>query len=103
MGFEQDYKGLQDYYEARRLNTRIHVIQVLFGAVLVLYLFAFWYLQIVKVDYYRRLSDNNRLRRVTICETERRAVGGVSAITVMLVLAAVEALPPLSVAIRVTV
>ena len=66
MGFEQDYKGLQDYYEARRLNTRIHVIQVLFGAVLVLYLFAFWYLQIVKVDYYRKLSDNNRLRRVTI-------------------------------------
>jgi len=66
MGFEQEYKGLQDYYEARRLNTRIHVIQVLFGAVLVLYLFAFWYLQIVKVDYYRRLSDNNRLRRVTI-------------------------------------
>ncbi len=66
MGFEQDYKGIQDYYEARRLNTRIHVIQVLFGAVLVLYLFAFWYLQVVKVDYYRRLSDNNRLRRVTI-------------------------------------
>ena len=66
MAFEQEYKGLQDYYEARRLNTRIHVIQVLFGAVLVLYLFAFWYLQIVKVDYYRKLSDNNRLRRVTI-------------------------------------
>jgi penicillin-binding protein 2 len=66
MGFEQDYKGLQDYYEARRLNTRIHVIQVLFGAVLVLYLFAFWYLQVVKVDYYKRLSDNNRLRRVTL-------------------------------------
>ena len=66
MAFEQDYKGLQDYYEARRLNTRIHVIQVLFGAVLVLYLFAFWYLQVVKVDYYKRLSDNNRLRRVTL-------------------------------------
>src|SRR5881409_3213228 len=66
MGFEQEYKGLQDYYEARRLNTRIYVIQVLFGAVLVLYLFAFWYLQVVKVDYYKRLSDNNRLRRVTL-------------------------------------
>ncbi len=66
MFFEQEYKGLQDYYEARRLNTRIHVIQVLFGAVLVLYLFAFWYLQIVKVDYYKKQSDNNRLRRVTI-------------------------------------
>jgi penicillin-binding protein 2 len=66
MGFEQDYKGFQDYYEARRLNARIQVIQVLFGAVLVLYLFAFWYLQVVKVDYYKRMSDNNRLRRVTL-------------------------------------
>jgi penicillin-binding protein 2 len=66
MAFEQDYKGFQDYDEARRLNTRIHVIQVLFAAVLVLYLFAFWYLQVVKVDYYKRLSDNNRLRRVTL-------------------------------------
>ena len=66
MAFEQDYKGFQDYYEARRLNTRILVIQVLFAAVLVLYLFAFWYLQVVKVDYYKKLSDNNRLRRVTL-------------------------------------
>jgi penicillin-binding protein 2 len=66
MGFEQDHKGFQDYYESRRLNARILVIQVLFGAVLVLYLFAFWYLQVVKVDYYKRLSDNNRLRRVTL-------------------------------------
>lgn len=66
MGFDQDYKGFQDYYEARRLNTRIHVIQALFGAVLVVYLLAFWYLQVVKVDHYKRLSDSNRLRRVTI-------------------------------------
>jgi penicillin-binding protein 2 len=66
MGFEQDHKGFQDYYETRRLSTRIQVIQVLFGAVLVLYLFAFWYLQVVKVDYYKRLSDNNRLRHVTL-------------------------------------
>ena len=66
MGFEQDYKGFQDYYEARRLNARIQIIQVLFAAVLILYLFAFWYLQVVKVDHYRRLSDSNRLRRVTI-------------------------------------
>jgi penicillin-binding protein 2 len=66
MGFDQDHKGFQDYYEARRLNARIHVIQVLLGSVLVLYAFAFWYLQVVKVDYYKRLSDNNRLRRVTL-------------------------------------
>jgi penicillin-binding protein 2 len=66
MGFEQDYKGFQDYYEARRLHVRILVIQALFGAVLVVYLLAFWYLQVVKMDHYRRLSDSNRLRRVTI-------------------------------------
>ncbi|HEV8701646.1 MAG TPA: penicillin-binding protein 2 [Candidatus Polarisedimenticolia bacterium] len=66
MGFEQDYKGFQDYYEARRLNVRILIIQALFGAVLVVYLLAFWYLQVVKTDHYRRLSDSNRLRRVTI-------------------------------------
>jgi penicillin-binding protein 2 len=66
MGFDQDYKGFQDYYEARRLHTRIHVIQALFGAVLVIYLLAFWYLQVVKVDHYTRLSDSNRLRRVTL-------------------------------------
>lgn len=59
-------KDSQDYYEERRLNTRILVIQVLFGAVLLLYLMAFWYLQIVKADYYTRLSDNNRLRRVAL-------------------------------------
>ncbi|HXU11177.1 MAG TPA: hypothetical protein VN898_04365, partial [Candidatus Binatia bacterium] len=62
MGFEQDYKGFQDYYEARRLHVRILVIQALFGAVLVVYLLAFWYLQVVKMDHYRRLSDSNRLR-----------------------------------------
>ncbi|HEU4402311.1 MAG TPA: penicillin-binding protein 2 [Candidatus Polarisedimenticolia bacterium] len=59
-------KDSQDYYEESRLNTRITVIQVMFGAVLLLYLMAFWYLQVVKADYYRRLSDNNRLRRVTL-------------------------------------
>ena len=66
MGFDPDHKGFQDYYEARRLNARIHIVQVLLGSVLVLYAFAFWYLQVVKVDYYKRLSDNNRLRRVTL-------------------------------------
>ena len=62
----QPTKDSQDYYEERRLDTRILVIQVLFGAVLVVYLMAFWYLQVVKFETYSRLSDNNRLRRVTI-------------------------------------
>jgi len=56
----------RDYLAERRLGARITVIQVLFGAVLAMYLMTFWYLQVVRADYYRRLSDSNHLRRVTI-------------------------------------
>ena len=56
----------RDYIEERRLHTRITVVQVLFGAALAIYLMTFWYLQVVRVDYYRRLSDSNHLRRVTL-------------------------------------
>jgi penicillin-binding protein 2 len=59
-------RGSQDYYEARRLTTRLMIVQIAFGAVLVVYLMSFWYLQVVKSDYYRKLSDSNRLRRVTL-------------------------------------
>ncbi|HEV8121091.1 MAG TPA: hypothetical protein VGQ67_08865, partial [Candidatus Polarisedimenticolia bacterium] len=56
----------RDYMEERRLGARITVIQVLFGAVLSVYLMTFWYLQVVRADYYRRLSDSNHIRRVTL-------------------------------------
>lgn len=56
----------RDFVEERRLTTRISILQVLFGAVLAVYLMTFWYLQVVRVDYYRRLSDSNHLRRVTL-------------------------------------
>ena len=66
MPYYHSSKGFQDYEEERRLATRITVIQILFAAVLVVYLLAFWYLQVVKSGHYRRLSDNNRIRRVTL-------------------------------------
>jgi penicillin-binding protein 2 len=66
MTYYQSSKGFQDYEDERRLAARITVIQVLFAAILVVYLLAFWYLQVVKSDHYRRLSDNNRIRRVTL-------------------------------------
>ena len=56
----------RDYLEERRLSVRISLLQILFGAVLAIYLMTFWYLQVVRADYYRRLSDSNHLRRVTI-------------------------------------
>ncbi|MGH9749109.1 MAG: penicillin-binding protein 2 [Candidatus Polarisedimenticolia bacterium] len=66
MSFQTSVRSSQDYYESRRLATRLTVIQILFGTVLLVYLASFWYLQVVKSDHYRRLSDNNRLRRVTL-------------------------------------
>jgi penicillin-binding protein 2 len=66
MPYYQSSKGFQDYEEEQRLATRIAAIQILFAAVLIVYLLAFWYLQVVKSDHYRRLSDNNRIRRVTL-------------------------------------
>ncbi len=56
----------QDYYEERRFERRITAIQIVFIVVLVVYVMVFWYLQIVRTDHYRTLSDNNRLRRVTV-------------------------------------
>src|SRR5262245_40582873 len=60
------FRDQRDFVEERRLTTRISVLQVLFGAVLAVYLMTFWYLQVVRVDYYRRLSDSNHLKRVTL-------------------------------------
>jgi penicillin-binding protein 2 len=59
-------KDLLDYNEDHRLTTRIRIVQALFAGVLILYIMAFWYLQVVKADYYLRLSDNNRLRTATL-------------------------------------
>jgi len=56
----------KDWLEERRLTIRITIVQVLFGAALAVYLMTFWYLQVVRTDYYTRLSDSNHLRRVTL-------------------------------------
>jgi len=56
----------KDWQEERRLAIRITIVQVLFGAALAVYLMTFWYLQVVRTDYYTRLSDSNHLRRVTL-------------------------------------
>jgi len=65
MGFEQDHKGSRLLRGASpQYADPGHPGPVRRGSRP--YLFAFWYLQVVKVDYYKRLSDNNRLRRVTL-------------------------------------
>jgi penicillin-binding protein 2 len=56
----------KDWLEERRLTIRITIVQVLFGSALAVYLMTFWYLQVVRTDYYTRLSDSNHLRRVIL-------------------------------------
>jgi penicillin-binding protein 2 len=56
----------KDWLEERRLAIRVAIVQALFGAALAVYLMTFWYLQVVRTDYYTRLSDSNHLRRVVL-------------------------------------
>lgn len=48
------------------LVSRVPRLQVLFMLVLVVIGTAYWRVQVVRGDYYRDLSDNNRLRRVPL-------------------------------------
>jgi len=52
--------------DRRELNRRIEVARVLVGAMFALLATAYWYIQIVRGDYYYALSENNRIRSVRI-------------------------------------
>ncbi len=50
----------------RELSRRIELARVLVGTLFALLTTAYWYLQIVRGDYYFALSENNRIRSVRI-------------------------------------
>ena len=50
----------------RDLSSRIEIARVAVGAVFALLAFAYWYVQIVRGDYYFELSENNRIRAVKL-------------------------------------
>ena len=50
----------------RELNQRIEVSRVLVGTAFALLASAYWYVQIVRGDYYYTLSENNRIRSVRL-------------------------------------
>jgi len=50
----------------RDLSSRIEIARVAVGAVFALLAFAYWYVQIVRGDYYFELSENNRIRSVKL-------------------------------------
>ncbi|HEY6064614.1 MAG TPA: penicillin-binding protein 2 [Thermoanaerobaculia bacterium] len=50
----------------RELSSRIEIARVAVGAVFALLAFAYWYVQIVRGDYYFELSENNRIRSVKL-------------------------------------
>jgi len=59
-------KGFQEHVEEQTLSTRIGVLWWIFTAVLVAYLGAFWYLQVVQTDKYRTMADENRVRHLDV-------------------------------------
>jgi penicillin-binding protein 2 len=50
----------------RELNGRIEYARVLVGAVFALLAVSYWYVQIVRGEYYYALSENNRIRSVRV-------------------------------------
>ncbi len=54
----------KEYVEATQFSARITVLSVFCSAVLVGYLLAFYYLQVVQFDHYEELAEANRTRRV---------------------------------------
>ena len=48
------------------LVSRVPLLQVAFVALLVLIAGGYWFVQVVRGDYYRVLADNNRLRKLPI-------------------------------------
>ena len=50
----------------RELSRRIEVARILVGSVFALLAIAYWYVQIVRGDFYFTLSENNRLRSVKV-------------------------------------
>ncbi len=50
----------------RELSSRIEASRIAVGAVFALLAIAYWYVQIVRGDYYFELSENNRIRSVKL-------------------------------------
>src|SRR5713226_9448416 len=50
----------------RELSRRVETLRLAVGVVFALLAFSYWYVQIVRGDYFFALSENNRLRSVRI-------------------------------------
>ncbi len=50
----------------RELSSRIEIARLAVGAVFAILAFSYWYVQIVRGDYYFELSENNRIRSVKL-------------------------------------
>jgi penicillin-binding protein 2 len=65
----QDFRqrlGFQEYAQEKMTSRRIAQLARLTVAILFIYLLAFWYLQIVEGEHYARLSEENRIKRITV-------------------------------------
>jgi penicillin-binding protein 2 len=60
---------LKEYQSEQRLGRRANLIHAVIILVLLGFLGAFWYLQVVQGDTYALLAENNRLRRIPLPPT----------------------------------
>src|SRR5262249_13940685 len=56
----------KEYVEATQFSARITVLSVFFTAVMLGYLLAFYYLQVVQGAEYDRMAEENRIRHIAV-------------------------------------
>src|SRR5688572_27597127 len=56
----------KEYVEATQFSARITVLSVFSAAVMVGYLLAFYYLQVVQGQEYAQMAEENRTRRIAV-------------------------------------
>jgi len=62
----RQWKQFKDHARGIQLRGRIDVLRVLLALVFLCYLGPLWYYQVVRADYFRALSESNRIRTVAV-------------------------------------
>ena len=59
-------KDFKEHAEERAISRRISFLAWVTALILLGYLLAFWYLQVVETDHYAKLAEENRIRQVEV-------------------------------------
>ena len=62
----REHKDFKDYYEEKRLGLRLHLVQWILTAGILLMFARLWNLQVSEGEHYRQLSEKNHFRLVQV-------------------------------------